>query len=339
MTALQEYQRLECTGLWRDRPDSQRRDVIVSFGDASLIIRELPSERALSHWSLPATRRLNPGRMPALFAPGPDTTEELEIDDETMIAAIAKVHALIERRRPRPGRLRGAILWAVAATILGGAAIWLPGALIRHTADVLPAATRADIGEAILADLRRIGGSPCEVPDGAAARDRLAERLLGHGGRLVILPEGLNRALALPGNRIVIGRSLVEEHESPEVAAGYILAARTGAEALDPIHDALRYAGLRAALSLLTTGAAPQEAFRGYAEVLIARAPTEPAPDRLLERFRTAGVAASPYAYALDPSGESTLALIEADPFAAEPPPEPVLDDTGWVALQGICGG
>ena len=119
MTALQEYQRLECTGLWRDRAESQRRDVIVSFGDASLIIRELPSERALSHWSLPAARRLNPGRMPALFAPGPDTTEELEIDDETMIAAIAKVHALIERRRPRPGRLRGAILSVVAAAVLG----------------------------------------------------------------------------------------------------------------------------------------------------------------------------------------------------------------------------
>ena len=215
----------------------------------------------------------------------------------------------------------------------------MPGALIRHTSTVLPAATRADIGEAILADLRRIGGNPCEASEGAAARDRLAERLLGHGGRIVVLPEGVKRALALPGNMVVIGRPLVEDHESPEVAAGYILAARTGAEARDPIPAALRHAGLRAALGLLTTGAAPQEAFRGYGEALIAAPPADPPSDRLLERFRAAGVAASPYAYAVDTTGETTLALIEADPFAATPPPEPILDDTAWVALQGICGG
>jgi len=28
MTALEQYQRLEATGLWRDAPDSQRREVL-----------------------------------------------------------------------------------------------------------------------------------------------------------------------------------------------------------------------------------------------------------------------------------------------------------------------
>ena len=38
---------------------------------------------------------------------------------------------------------------------------------------------------------------------------------------------------------------------------------------------------------------------------------------------------------ALDASGETTLALIEADPFTTTP--KPVLGDGDWVALQGIC--
>ena len=37
MTALKEYERLECTGLWKENIDSQRREVLVSFGDNSLI--------------------------------------------------------------------------------------------------------------------------------------------------------------------------------------------------------------------------------------------------------------------------------------------------------------
>ena len=46
----------------------------------------------------------------------------------------------------------------------------------------------------------------------------------------------------------------------------------------------------------------------------------------------------SPYAYSRDPSGETALPLIEADPYRDRPPERPVLDDTDWVALQGICG-
>jgi hypothetical protein len=40
---------------------------------------------------------------------------------------------------------------------------------------------------------------------------------------------------------------------------------------------------------------------------------------------------------ARDPSGESTLSLIEAAPFT-EDLPEPILIDRYWVALQGVCG-
>ncbi|MFO1174390.1 MAG: hypothetical protein U1E48_04170 [Paracoccaceae bacterium] len=340
MTALSEYQRLECQGLWRETSDLQRREVIVTFGDASLIFKETPSERALAHWSLPAVVRVNPGRMPALFSPDPASGEELEIDDETMIAAITKVHTIIARRQPRPGRLRGALLWATAAAVAAGALFWLPGALIAHTAKVLPSSTRAEMGRAILNDLVRLTGRPCDGPDGAAALGQLSDRLLqGSTGQIVILPDGLQGTLHLPGNFIAAGRGLVEDFDTPEVVAGYVIAETLRASQTDPVEDALRFAGLRTAIHLLTTGEVPDGAFTGYGQRLLAAKPAPVATETLLRRFEETGVGSTAYAYALDKSGETTLGLIEADPFAKEPPPAPLMSDTDWVTLQGICGG
>jgi len=56
----------------------------------------------------------------------------------------------------------------------------------------------------------------------------------------------------------------------------------------------------------------------------------------LLARFRAAEVPSSPYAYALDPTGETVLALIEADPWP-KGPPRAVLTDEDWLRLQDIC--
>ena len=339
MTALSQYQRLECPGLWRASAEDQRREVIVTFGDATLILKESPSERALTHWSLPALIRTNPGHMPALFAPAADSAEELEIDDETMIAAITKVHSLIAARQPHPGRLRGALLLSAAAAIAGAALFWMPGALINHTAGVLPAAARKQIGLAILSDLQRLTGSPCTAPDGALALATLGQRLLGpSGGELVVLPEGVRTTLHLPGNFVVLSRHLVEDHDSPEAAAGYILAERLRAESSDPVARALHFAGLRATFHLLTTGDIPASAFLGYGEALLTAPEAKVDDIPLLKSFQTAGVGSSAYAYALDKSGESTLGLIEADPFATTPPTSPLLNDADWVALQGICG-
>jgi hypothetical protein len=53
--------------------------------------------------------------MPALFAPGDDATEELELTDAEMIAAIERVRRAVERARPAPGRLRTRVALAAAA--------------------------------------------------------------------------------------------------------------------------------------------------------------------------------------------------------------------------------
>jgi hypothetical protein len=338
MTAVTKYRKLESRGLWRDLPEGQRREVVVNLGDQTLILTDPRSDTPLSHWSLPAVIRSNPGELPALYLPGEEATETLEIDDSDMIAALETVHAAILRAQPRPGRLRGVMLVSALAAIAAVFLFWLPDALVRHTASVLPPATRAEIGRLELADLTRIAGAPCTAAPGLAALDRMASRLFGPKDtpHLVVLREGVTGAVALPGNQIVLPEALLVVPDGPEVAAGHVLAARLRAEAGDPVLALLRYAGPIATLRLLTTGALPPGALTGYAETLLQAAPA-PVPDEaLLAAFSAAQVPATPYAYALDQTGESTLGLIEADPLSGTSA-SPLLPDADWVSLQDIC--
>ena len=341
MTALNKYQRLECSGLWRPSPKAQRREVVVAFGDASLVLSDPGKSVPLTHWSLPAVRRRTPrGEIPAIFSPDMDEGETLELDEPEMIAALDAVEASLQSARRRPMRrylALGAGMIALAAIAL---ALWFPDALLRHAAQIVPPAKRAEIGQMILTDLQRAGHTVCNGAAGAQALERFAARVVpGDGAPRIVVLEGsaLTGAVELPGRTVLLGQSVLTDHDAPEIPAGHILAARLAAERSDPLHAALGAAGLRATMVLLTTGDLPGVAVRGHGAARIANAPQDPDPDALLERFRSAEIASTPYAYARDPSGETTLRLIEADPYRGDPAPPQLLSDGEWVALQGVC--
>lgn len=338
MTALAQYQRLEAAGVWRPSPTERLRDVIVSFGEASLILRDLRSEQPLTHWSLPAVTRLNPGQRPAIFAPGGAAPDEvIEIDDPIMIEAIERIHTAIRAAHPRAGRLRNWTAAAVVLAALAAAGAWLPKAAIRHAAAIAAPAQRAEIGRLVLADLQHEAGPLCAGPGAAAVMDRLAARLLGAGGRIAVVPSTLPGAIALPGRIVVVGDNLVAGQSGPAVAAGHVLAADVAASSMDPLGAALRWAGPLAALRLVTTGATPPAALDGYGRTLIGQPPVRAEDGLLLARMQAAGVPAAPYARSLDSSGETVLPLIEADPFRKTAPPVPVLSQREWRQVQQIC--
>lgn len=339
MTALKKYQKLESTGLWREAPEGQRREVVVAFGDASLILSDPRTGSPLSHWSLPAVARLNPGETPAVFGPDAsvEQTESLEVDDPTMIGAIETVRGAIAQARARPGRLRNAILGAAVLVGLMAAVFWLPPALIARTAAMVPDVKRAEIGRLALADVTRVSGLPCNAPLGLQAAARLSDRVLGpDGGDILILRDGPRRSAHLPGNLILLSKGLVEQEDGPTLAASFALAERAKSGAADPLVPLLAHAGLLATLRLLTTGTLPESSVTGYAETMLGAPPPVVPDEILLQAFRDAGLPSTPFAYALDPSGETVLGLIEADPFRGTEPP-PVLPDGDWISLQAIC--
>lgn len=336
MTALKKYARLEATGLWRATPEEQRREVIVSIGDATLIITDM-KDQALTHWSLAAVERANPGKRPAIFHPDGDPGETVELPDaETeMVEAIETLRRAIEKSRPKPGRLRW--MGMVLSILLVGwlAVFWLPGALQDHTLTVVPKVKRDEIGKALLGRIERVSGAVCADTGGLAALAILSSRL--QAGPIAVLPDMTQDSLHLPGDLILLNRSVVEDFEEPDVAAGYIVTELTLRDASDPLRDLLEVVGLRENFRLLTTGEISPKALDTYAENLMTQ--PAPAPDLAaqLARFEYAALRSTPYAYARDITGETTLAMIEGDPMHGKLT-EPLISDANWLRLQAICG-
>ena len=337
MTALKEYARLESTGLWRDAVDGQRREVGLVFGDATLVIVD-PAGRPLTHWSMPAMRRTNPGQLPALYTPDAAGSETLELDDDLMVGAIEKVLHSVRRATPRPGRLRNAGIAFTLSLILGLGIFWLPGALVRQTLLVMPAVKRSEIGATLLGHIQRLTSPTCRDPLGTQALATLNTRLFGAGhGQIVVIPDGpdhaLTHAIDLPGGIVVLGQSQVEAATEPAVLAGAILAAVAPRSASDPLEPILRRAGLMTTLRMLTTGDIPTAILQDHAAAMLLNAPPLPAVDLLVPAFAAAQVPLSPWATLTDPTGAAALDLT-ADPALPE-----ILGDGDWISLQGICRG
>ena len=335
MTALSKYDRLEATGLWRATRDTQRREVFVSIGDATLVISDL-TDRAVAHWSIAAVERDEDVAGRAVFYPDgdPDETLELAPDEAEMIDAIDTLRQAVARARPRPGRLR----WLGAAVsfsaVVALVVFWLPGALVDHAMRVVPPVKEAEIGAALLSRIERVSGQRCRSSEARAALAALAHR--AGATRIVIVPGGVREALALPGGTVLLNRALVEDFESPDVAAGYALVEQVRSTARPPLRALLEHAGPRASATLLTTGAVPAWALDDFTEAQLSRFAPVLSAQLVLPAFDEAALRSTPYARARDISGEQTLELIEADPMAGRDP-APIMPDRDWLQLQAIC--
>lgn len=345
MTALEKYQRLEAGALWRESAEAQRRDVVLSIGDATVTISDL-QDRPLTHWSIAALTRANPGEFPAIYHPDGDPQETLEIaEDETeMLDALEKLRMAVLRRRPQRGRLRLGLIGGFAAATLALGLFWLPGALKTHALTVLPDVKREEIGRQLFAEVQALTGRPCTGTGGTEALALLSKRVTPAGvtpPRIYVMPSGMQDSLSLPGPLILLSRDVVEDHEDPEIVAGYVVAEALRAQDLAPMRHLLDSAGITGVLRLLTTGDLSDAELRAYARELVSTRidPLKELPAAtLLEGFRAAGIQARPYAMARDASGESVLPLVEGDPYPSGAP-EPVLRDSDWLRLQSICIG
>jgi hypothetical protein len=251
-----------------------------------------------------------------------------------MIAALETLRSTLERRRAKPGRLRGIIMGS-AGVIFGALAVfWLPGKLTDYTAAMLPPTTRAALGKLALQDLTKLTGSPCSTKAGTQASVVLGLRLNSiQPPHILLVREALKYPVALPGNLVVLPANLLQTN--PDTVAGAVLDASQTAASQDLLQPLLAHAGFMATLRLLASGEIAADSLDGYGQGLLATVTAQPDAD-LLIGFKTAQVTSTPYAYFLDSSGETTLGLIEADPYPKGSDPA-VLDDASWAGLQSIC--
>ncbi|WP_304618353.1 hypothetical protein [Paracoccus sediminilitoris] len=340
MTALTEFRRLEAQGTWKESPTAAAREVIVSIGEATLTLMDPKTDRPLSHWSLPAVVRLNPGKLPARYTPtsGPPD-ETVEIDDLLMVDGIERVQTAIARHRVKPGRLRGVLTGLVMLGLVGAFIMWLPDALIRHAVRIAPPAQLRTIGKAVLADLEQGTGPICHRNSGQQVLNWITPRLLNRDALVQVVPGPLNGALRLPGQMYLLGNDLLASTTGPEAAAGHLIAAEIAQDEQQVTQRALEYAGAFASLRLMTLGTLPRNALAGYGEQLLDQPLQRPDADALPAAFADHDLSTEPYARSLDPTGASVLSLIERDPMRDTDGGRPLLTDEQWLALQQICAG
>jgi hypothetical protein len=320
MTALDRYVRLEATGLWREGRETPPREVIVSFGNATLILRDLAGA-PLGHWALAGVAAVGRGGAATVYAMSADA-ETLAIDDAAMVAAIdavTRVGRVAPRRRRRRLPLTGLFIVAALAAVA-----WAAPRYIRPDPELLvPPDRAAEFGDRMLLALVGRYGAPCDGRAGGEALARLSTRLAPEAPpRIRIMPLGGTPTAALPGGTILLDSAVADA--PAEVLAGWAALA-LGRE---PVRALLAEAGRLADARYLVTGDFPDADLAGAAAAALAPpAPAEAAP--ALARLVAARIDPAPFAAALAAAG---LAAEAAPPASVVPIPE-----RDRAALAAIC--
>ncbi len=334
MTALKKFERLESLGLWKETETSQKVETVVSFGKSSLIISD-HKDTPLTHWALGAIEIVSSDEDCTVYAPDKEYTETLEVTDQTMNRAIAKVRKDIRRPKSHRGRIRllSAGLVAVSFGLLS--LFWLPKALADYTTAAVTDAKSREIGAKLMPYINQYAGTPCRKGETLTSVRKLEDRLIGGDHSTLFISDlGARKSMHLPGGIILANKTLVENYDGAEILAGYVLMERALQNETPAINTLFLEAGTIATISFLATGQIKNSVLEKFAKNTITGAMDQPDSATLLELFKSANLPSTPFAMTLAPS-EATQALITDNPVSG--PYEPLLTDPQWLALQSIC--
>ncbi|MEM7242940.1 MAG: hypothetical protein AAF429_12210 [Pseudomonadota bacterium] len=333
MNPIKDFDRLESLGLWRAADARQRVEVVVSFGKETLVLSDI-NNNPLTHWSLATIQHLGTSEDGSIFSADAEGTETLEIEDPTMIAAISKVRNIISAARPHPGRLRFLLRVAAILFFVGLILFWLPVQIKSYAARVVPPAKASDISEEVLAAMERITGPACHSQAGRQSLNRLKVRVLpGNTISLHVLQLGQKPSTRLPNGDIVLNEAMLLDADTPDIAAGYVIAQNT-VEQTHPITRKL-FDDLTVfqTVKFLANGQINASEIESLAKELIF-AEAQFSDDQTLQlAFFEAQVPHQAFAQ------HAKLSALASKNNSQLGDTSPLLDDAAWIALTEICNG
>ncbi|MEO1920060.1 MAG: hypothetical protein ABGW81_10235 [Paracoccaceae bacterium] len=210
MTALDKYTRLEALGQWRESPEHTPTEVVVSFGNATLLLSDL-NETPLGHWAMAATSRLSVDGSKATYTPDSEGFETLEIDDAQMVEAIAQVSLYLT------GEIRKApwLRWVFLTTLISALAAlsYVTPQLLRDQAIRITGPESArKLGADMIATL---GIQICREPRADAARDLFQSRVFPEGSAVLVIAKDDPNTSIFPGGIVLIAEKTLRKITSP----------------------------------------------------------------------------------------------------------------------------
>ena len=335
MAKLSDFVRLETHGVWRDSAADPGTRVVALLNEKSLTLVST-NNRPLAHWSIDAVRRINPGETPALFTPDESGDERIELADELFVSVLQELvdPKPEETDESEPQRWLGrAVAGALVVAVCGG--LFLASDRIAGgMAGLIPVAKRLQISERILTHLTESVGPECHSAAGANALSVLERRLFA-GEKSIRVIRGMSPATVhLPGNILILSSAVLARNSQSVVVAGHLLEEYLRSEQVDTMAELLRFAGISAAAKLTFRDSVDDAVLRRFAGTLISGQPAEISESALLEQFQRVRIPSSPFARATNSFG----LLLARDPYKGSRF-RPLLDDSAWLDLKGICQG
>ena len=221
MTAIDKYIRLEAVGWWFEAGRQEAREVIVSFGDATLQITSL-KDVPLTHWSLLATNRVGTRGEAVIYSADPEQHEVLEIEDTDMIRAISAITSALVTPVPAPIWRR----WVgrgLGVAVLAGL-LWAAPPLIYKTITLLtPPARIAALSKDMQQGLRTTYGEECQGWLGTRALQAFSQKLIpDYPLQLIILEGQAPPAIALP-DTVSLSKAALLEAQTPNALATLVM--------------------------------------------------------------------------------------------------------------------
>lgn len=317
MTAIDKFIRLEAVGWWFEAGRQEAREVIVSFGDATLQINSL-KDVPLTHWSLLATKRIGTRGETVIYSADPDQHEVLEIDDPDMIRAISAVTSALTAP---PQKRKTRWIWrGIGLAIVLGALSQSPPIIYGIAGLTTPPARLQEVS----LTMRKEAGVVCEGWLGQRALDSFAAALFPEQSppKLTVINELSTNIIALPNSEILIAKQALDTL-SADALATQVIAAWAYAQNGGAKSALIKSLGPLGTLRYLVSGRYPTPLPISADRVLSAE-------DYLLARDHL-------LALGISPNGLQTLASTQGLGLPLPKIALPEFQFSAYETLQGIC--
>lgn len=262
------------------------------------------------------------------------------------------------KRSVRIINLKGFMAATIAAAAIVAAIVGMPW-LSSYAIVLVPLQFEQRIGDELQREMAPFVSNAkerCDAADGVAALSRLVHELkvaagMAQSTEVLVLESDAENAFALPGGRIIVANTLIEQMQSPDELSGMLAHELGHVAKRHGIQTYFENAGLGAILSLLLGGGAPARIGRsseGYLIQLTYSRRQEEEADRIaLDTLAKAGLAAhglvtfferaawtwTPTYLSTHPSPESRARMFAV----AERGGQHALTPSEWIAVRDIC--